>query len=735
VKTKALFTAADPDWLPRFSRVASALTVILACLTLIGWVFDVPTLIRVLPALKPMNPVSAVLFILLGLALRHLASSPEVLFLWESGSPGGLPLANGRKSTGGRQEGASSGERAFRLGWAKGLAAMVALVGAIKLADATFGFRFHIDRVLFANWLGTDELIEAGGMAPNTAFNFLLCGLALLLLDVEVRGGLRPGQVMALFAGLIGLLAVVGYSYRMVILSRVSGSIPMALGSAINFDLFCLAYLACRPRKGVMALLTSPTTGGAIARRLLPMAILIPWILGGLLLSAEQQGLLHTSWAISIFSVSSMLVFSVLTWWNATLLYRADLERSQGELRLAAQHGVTRVVAEAANIEEAIPQILRQCCENLGWPVGAMWMLEDPPAHVRCAAVWHSGEQTFVRFEADTKQLRLRPGEGLPGRVWHARQPVWIPDVAREPGFLRATAADKAGLHGAFGFPVLVGSEMFGVIEFFGRDIEEEDRTWMEIAMAMGTQIGLFIERTRAQEHLRKATANLERSNTELQQFAYIASHDLNEPLRMIASYLQLLNDRSKDKLDERSQEFIGFAVDGARRMRALISDLLEYSRLDVRTDSFGPTKSEEVLQSVLQNLKVAAHENGATIDHEPMPEVVADPVQLAQVFQNLIGNAIKFHGTEPPRIHVGAQRNGRDWTFSVRDNGIGVDPKYFDRIFQIFQRLHTRKEYSGTGMGLAICKKIVERHGGHIWIESASGNGSTFFFTLPAAN
>jgi light-regulated signal transduction histidine kinase (bacteriophytochrome) len=319
--------------------------------------------------------------------------------------------------------------------------------------------------------------------------------------------------------------------------------------------------------------------------------------------------------------------------------------------------------------------------------------------------------------------------------VWHARQPVWIPDVAREPGFLRATAADKAGLHGAFGFPVLVGSEMFGVIEFFGRDIEEEDRTWMEIAMAMGTQIGLFIERTRAQEHLRKATANLERSNTELQQFAYIASHDLNEPLRMIASYLQLLNDRSKDKLDERSQEFIGFAVDGARRMRALISDLLEYSRLDVRTDSFGPTKSEEVLQSVLQNLKVAAHENGATIDHEPMPEVVADPVQLAQVFQNLIGNAIKFHGTEPPRIHVGAQRNGRDWTFSVRDNGIGVDPKYFDRIFQIFQRLHTRKEYSGTGMGLAICKKIVERHGGHIWIESASGNGSTFFFTLPAAN
>jgi signal transduction histidine kinase len=736
VNTRALFTAADPDWLRRFARVASALIAVSGGLTLIGWIFDFPTLIRLLPGLKPMNPVSAVMFVLLGLALRRLGS--------EDGdrTQRGGSLAPRPQRLNGVDPAAESGapvdrpvESSSHFGWARLLAGIVALVGGVRLADSVFGFRFHVDRVLFAHWLGAEELIASGGMAPNTAFNFVLCGLALLLLDLDLRRGLRPGQALALFAGLIGLLALVGYSYRMVIFSRVTGSIPMALGSAINFDVFCLGYLASRPRKGVMALLTSPTTGGAIARRLLPMAVLIPWILGGLLLSAEQKGLLHTAWAVSIFSVASILIFSVLTWWNATLLYRADLERAHSERRLAAQHGVTRVVAEAPNIEHAIPQILRQACENLGWPVGTMWMVEDPPTHLKCVEVWHAVQEGFAAFEAETRKLRLGPGEGLAGRVWRNRQAVWISDVADEPGFLRAGAAEKAGLHGAFGFPVLVGLEMFGVIEFFSREIEEEDHTWIEIAMAMGTQIGLFIERTRAQERLRRATANLERSNTELQQFAYIASHDLNEPLRMITSYLQLLGEKPKEKLDERSQEFIGFAVDGAKRMRALIADLLEYSRLDVRTDSFGSTKSEEVLQSVLQNLKVAAHENSAVIEHCPMPEVLADPVQLAQVFQNLIGNAIKFHGAEAPHIQVGAERNGREWIFSVRDNGIGVDPKYFERIFQIFQRLHTRQEYSGTGIGLAICKKIIERHGGRIWVESAPGRGATFFFTLPATN
>jgi len=271
-------------------------------------------------------------------------------------------------------------------------------------------------------------------------------------------------------------------------------------------------------------------------------------------------------------------------------------------------------------------------------------------------------------------------------------------------------------------------------MEFFSRELENPDDTLLQMLAALGSQIGQFIERRRAEEQLRLTSANLERSNTELQQFAYVASHDLSEPLRMVISYLEILRDQAKPKLDAQEREFIGFAADGAQRMQALIKDLLAYSRVDLRGGTFELTSCEQAFDSAIANLKVAIAESNATITREPLPKVSADAVQLTQVFQNLIGNAIKFHGSEPPRIHVAAQRRENEWLFSVRDNGIGIDPRNFDRIFDLFQRLHTRQEYPGTGMGLAICKKIVERHGGQMWVESKPGQGSAFFFTLPVA-
>jgi light-regulated signal transduction histidine kinase (bacteriophytochrome) len=203
----------------------------------------------------------------------------------------------------------------------------------------------------------------------------------------------------------------------------------------------------------------------------------------------------------------------------------------------------------------------------------------------------------------------------------------------------------------------------------------------------------------------------------------------------MITSYLQLLEERQEGKLDAQSREFIGFALDGAQRMRALIGDLLAYSRLDAQKSAFEETDCEKVFSTAVQNLRVAVEENKASITHGPLPRVCGDAVQLTQVFQNLLGNALKFHGAEPPSIEVAANQQNGNWVFSVHDNGIGIDPKNFDRIFVIFQRLHTRHEYSGTGMGLSICKKIVERHGGTIWVESAPKEGSTFYFTLPVMN
>jgi hypothetical protein len=214
-----------------------------------------------------------------------------------------------------------------------------------------------------------------------------------------------------------------------------------------------------------------------------------------------------------------------------------------------------------------------------------------------------------------------------------------------------------------------------------------------------------------------------------------VASHDLTEPLRMITSYLELLNNRAQDKLGAEEREFIGYAVDGARRMRTLILDLLAYARVDTRSRPLGPVDCERVLEVVLANLKVAVTESGAVIEHEPLPTVEGDNIQLAQVFQNLVGNAIKFRGNAPPKINIGARRNNGEWLFHVKDNGIGIDPKNFSRIFVLFQRLHTRQQYPGTGMGLAICKKIIERHGGRIWAESKPGEGTTFFFTIPVRN
>jgi PAS domain S-box-containing protein len=240
-------------------------------------------------------------------------------------------------------------------------------------------------------------------------------------------------------------------------------------------------------------------------------------------------------------------------------------------------------------------------------------------------------------------------------------------------------------------------------------------------------------ERRLAEAELAERTRELERSNAELQQFAYAASHDLQEPLRTVTSFLQLLQRRHGDALEDGAKEYIRFAVDGAARMHRLITDLLVYSRVTTHGRTFEAVRMDTVLANVLTNLRAAIEEAGAEVTADPLPEVEGDEAQMVSLLQNLVGNAIKYRapGTAP-RVHVGVRRDGARWTFSVRDNGIGIDPKYFERVFVIFQRLHARNEYEGTGIGLAVAKKIVERHGGEIWLESRPGEGSTFYFTLP---
>jgi len=520
-------------FLLRFSRRVSSVVMLIGSLVLLGWLFHVQILKSAAPNFIAMNPLTAILFILCGAALIRASEKGRKL-------PDKVVLA---------------------------CAVVILLGGAMKIAECVLHFELNFDQLFFRN-----EVISPGPFGPseiamNTAISFICCGMALLFLDVETRRGFRPAQVAIVMVGLIALLALIGYAYRVLPLYTFGSRLPMALNSAIGFELFAVAALAVRPRRGLMMVITSDTTGGSMARRLLPAAILIPLILGALRFSSEKHGFFEIESGISLFAFANIVLFTAVIWWNAKLLFRAEQER------------------------------------------------------------------------------------------------------------------------------------------------------------------------LKAMEKLKRTSLDLERSNTELQQFAYVASHDLTEPLRMITSYLELLSSRAKGKLGGEEQEFIGYAVDGARRMQTLIQDLLAYARVDTRGRPLEPVDCERVLETAMANLKLAIEESHAVVQHERLPIVEGDVVQLTQVFQNLIGNAIKFRGSAPPRINIGAQRNNGEWLFQVKDNGIGIDPKNFSRIFVLFQRLHTRQEYPGTGMGLAICKKIIERHGGKIWAESKPGEGTTFFFTIPAKN
>jgi signal transduction histidine kinase len=287
------------------------------------------------------------------------------------------------------------------------------------------------------------------------------------------------------------------------------------------------------------------------------------------------------------------------------------------------------------------------------------------------------------------------------------------------------------------------------VVAVFGMDISAADWNRQLAAAALPLVVGMMLilvlvisfvvayidisHQKKITRQLEEYARNLERSNRELEQFAYVASHDLQEPLRMVTSYVQLIEKRYKGKLDENADLYIYYAVDGATRMQALINDLLAFSRVATKGKPLERTDSQKVINDVLKSLKTAIEEKHAKITIGPMPEVMADPIQLGQVFQNLISNAIKFNKGDDVSVSVSAEPEGPMWRFTVSDNGIGIEPQYFDRIFIIFQRLHGKDEYPGTGIGLAIAKKIVERHGGEIRVESKPGEGSTFSFTIPA--
>jgi len=351
-------------------------------------------------------------------------------------------------------------------------------------------------------------------------------------------------------------------------------------------------------------------------------------------------------------------------------------------------------------------------------------LVEQLPAVPYLAEPGATGEWLYV-------SPQIQNMLGFSAAEWMANRDLWFQQMYaadRESVLAEEKAAEKRGEPFQFEYRMFTRE---------GRLVWIHDVCTLvrDVASGRSVQRGVLFdvtERRTAQEELARKAHELARSNAELEQFAYVASHDLQEPLRMVASYTQLLARRYKGKLDANADEFINFAVDGANRMQQLIQDLLSYSRVTTKGKALRPTEAEADCKTAIANLQESIKDAKAEVNVAPLPIVLADSTQLTQLFQNLIGNAIKYRNERKPEIHVAATPNGKDWIFSVRDNGIGIEPQYFERIFQMFQRLHTRKEYSGTGIGLAVCRKIVERHGGRIWVESEAGKGSTFLFTIP---
>jgi signal transduction histidine kinase len=404
--------------------------------------------------------------------------------------------------------------------------------------------------------------------------------------------------------------------------------------------------------------------------------------------------------------------------------------RAEAELELLKH--LALAIGSAEDLTDAVTTALATIGKLTGWSAGETWLPSRSGTELVPGPAWACDPAAMHEFLAASRELRFAPGEGLPGRVWRSKGPVWMSGITGDAGFVRAEIAERSGLNTGFGIPVLQGAEVVAVIAFFHTESRTEDAELVELVAAVAAQLGALIRRRQAEDEIARHAHELQRSNAELERYAHAASHDLQEPLRMVASYVQLLELRHGERLDDDAREMIGFAVEGVTRMRQQILDLLTLSEVRRRPDPPAPVALDAVLRRTVAEFAPMIEATGTRVSWDALPSLAIDRTQLAQLFERLLDNALKFRRDEPPRVHVSARRDAEGWTLSVRDNGIGIAPEYHERIFLMFQRLNSRDQYPGTGMGLPIARKIVELHGGRMWLESTPGKGSTFYLSLP---
>jgi len=697
--SRAALAPRGGDWLQlgaeqsdRLGRIACLVVIFTAVFVLASWAFALPLVWMISPGKAVMQPSTALCFLLLGLAIlarfrsmppRRAVVTPVIAsvllayslaLLLDYGSPHAWAS----------------------LGW--------------LFPDVPFG-----------------EHGVVGLMSPTSAVNFGLLATALLLQDRPWRG-LYPTEALALGTLVLPLLTALGNVFAYDILYELVAYSSMAIGSSLLFGLAVLAFLRARPDRPLARLLFGDSTGGQMTRRLLPIVFFLPLLLGWLRWKAQQWDWFDLGFGLALnitLSVGIMVaVVLVMARWvdreaSARLEAISALAENEARLHRVLQLQQSLLQQRLAS-DDSINAVLAQVAETVAADGAVLEFIEGD------AMVYRFASGSLAPFVG----LRLGFAQSLSGKVAREGGSALCLDTASDPR-VDAAACRRAGV-GSMVLAVLPGPEESRVVlkavaaraHAFG----EADRMAIQLLAAT---VSASLARISYESQIAARTTELERSNAELQRFAYVASHDLQEPLRMVTSYLELIEKRYAAKLDQDGHEFIRYAVDGAARMKKLIADLLSFSRVGTRGRPLLPVDPDSSLDRALANLQLQVGETGARIERTPLPRVVADADQLVQLFQNLVSNALKYRGGRPPVVRISAAQEGGIATFAVADNGLGIEPQYFERIFIIFQRLHADPKISGTGIGLALCKKIVERHGGRIWVESTPGQGSTFHFTL----
>ncbi|MGB9937472.1 MAG: PAS domain-containing sensor histidine kinase [Methanobacterium sp.] len=568
-----------------------------------------------------------------------------------------------------------------------GLAIIVFLFGLVMLLDYIIDYTAGIS--IIANIIGVNNLIIYR-ISVVGAISFMLTGLAVIFIDNEPYNGVTISEFLIGIVGIILYLVEVGYIYQTNIF-HISGTTHPSIYAAIIFNFITFAVLFSRPDKGIMEILVSDRLSGAFGRILLPAILILPLIFGGISLYGELLGLYDSNFSFSIMAVSTVIILLLIL---IRSLYSIDKIEV---IRLKAEQKVKESAEEIEDLYNNAP-----CGYHSLDKDGYFVQVNDTELswleYTREELIGKNFKDILTK---DSQKIFESSYEGFKNRGYVNDLEF---ELIRNDGSTFYIILSSTAIKDSKGTFLLSRSTLFDITEL-----------------------------KHAQKERERLIEELKRSNEDLESFAHIASHDLQEPLRTMTSYAQLLKRRYSNQLDNDADEFIDYMVDGANRMQSLITGLLAYSRVGTHKGKFKDLSTEDAINVSLSNLKYAVKESNAKVTYDPLPIVKGDLSQITQVFQNLIGNGIKFRKEGiRPEIHISARKKDDSYIFSVSDNGIGIEEQYIDGIFEAFKRLHGTGEYSGSGIGLATVKRIIERHGGRIWVKSSYGIGSTFYFTIP---